>query len=648
MISGILFLCAVACMVAGHVFKVCRWGKSFLSVYEDPPMGSLLNAMAVGQAVNAILPVRAGDFFRVFWAGRKLKNGYAFSAASVITDLYLDLATVSMMFLILLLSGKGGRQMQAMAQGYLLLIILVIPVTVLCILFRKIIKKLICIVASVFNQKIEFDVLLISYLVILSLKDIVVRIYKKKLFIYTAGMWIGYAASYVLFAEMLQRSGHFCTASEVFMALFSGMGLRGMEISVQGAWTAYILLPLVACMVIAAIIGNTSKQEQGYKKTLPQMNQSDRLAFLRTYYAEEKREYIQSYLDINKDVTVMQDHSAGSNASTVTIMKNDGNIFFRKYAFCEDGSKLKEQIEWIEHHQVVLPLPIITESRCETDYVTYDMHSYRGSEGMFQMIHSMPTEKNWEILKHVLNDIHFELHSMNRRKADSETLEQYIESKVSKNLKVIRKSDKYIKALEQYDVLWVNGKKLHTLRHYSKMLEKGHLTDVFREDYYADIHGDLTVENIIVVTDPAEMSTAEYEGKVKPLNYYLIDPNTGNVHDSPFLDFAKLLQSLHGNYEFLMMVSSVKIRKDCIEYMMVKSEAYAQIYHKYQVYLKEHFSLKEVLSIYYHEIVHWLRLMPYKIQKDEKLAVVFYTGLLMVLNDVKEMEENEQKKAGSF
>jgi hypothetical protein len=58
----------------------------------------------------------------------------------------------------------------------------------------------------------------------------------------------------------------------------------------------------------------------------------------------------------------------------------------------------------------------------------------------------------------------------------------------------------------------------------------------------------------------------------------------------------------------------------------------------YKRYLYEKFSKDQVISIYYHEIVHWLRLMPYKIRKDEKLAVVFYTGLLAVLNDVWEME----------
>lgn len=173
------------------------------------------------------------------------------------------------------------------------------------------------------------------------------------------------------------------------------------------------------------------------------------------------------------------------------------------------------------------------------------------------------------------------------------------------------------------------------------MLDKKHLSNVFKNDTYSDIHGDLTVENIICISSQDEINADEYEGKFLPTNYYFIDPNTGNMHDSPFLDYAKLLQSLHGNYEFLMMVKNVSVNKNIVNYMLTKSEAYGIVYHEYKKYLKNNFSNESVLSIYYHEIIHWLRLMPYKIRKDEKLAVVFYTGLLQVIADVWEMEHEK-------
>ena len=51
----------------------------------------------------------------------------------------------------------------------------------------------------------------------------------------------------------------------------------------------------------------------------------------------------------------------------------------------------------------------------------------------------------------------------------------------------------------------------------------------------------------------------------------------------------------------------------------------------------EHFGEDRTRSIYFHEIIHWLRLMPYKIDKDGKRAILFYAGMLMVMSDVIKM-----------
>ena len=98
--------------------------------------------------------------------------------------------------------------------------------------------------------------------------------------------------------------------------------------------------------------------------------------------------------------------------------------------------------------------------------------------------------------------------------------------------------DKYIRGLEQYDSISVNGRVLRTLGFYEETLSEEHLSEIFKDDTHADIHGDLTIENIVCVGDEMEISSHEYEGKVKPRRYYFIDPNTGNIHDSPFLDYA--------------------------------------------------------------------------------------------------------------
>lgn len=635
---AVLFLAvAVVYMVIGHILKVKRWGL-LISVYEVPSGSNLLNAMTLGHTLNAILPFRIGDMVRILWSGKEMKNGCSFACATVIADLYIDVITVGAMFLGLSLTGKGGERLLKISHFYMMVFLIVIPLTVFCLLFRKWIKKVIRKIAGIFNEKIEFRMLYVSYLCIASVKDIVKNINKARFAVYSIGIWGGYVASYIFFSKAVQKYGFCYSASDVFMELFSGSSLYNIEKGLVPFWGIYIILPLFICWLVSLVFRRKNVDNDHYKPTLPQMNQPDRLSFLRTYYEEENREHIQAYLGLNRDVIIVEDNSAGSNASTLLVMKPDGELFYRKYAFDEDGDKIQEQIDWIETHQAYIPLPAIAEKHRGINYVTYDMHSYGSVIGLFRYIHTMPVEQSWDVLKRSLDDIRTGIHSKNVRQADPATIEKYVASKVDKNIRIILEADKYIKQLEQNDMIMVNGTPLHTLGFYSQMFSIVHMRKIFSEDQYSDIHGDLTIENIVCLMDPSEINVREYEDKVIPESYYFIDPNTGNIHESPFLDYGKLLQSLHGNYEFLMMVTSVKIGNDNVNFLMMKSEAYGKMYEKYKAYLQAIFTESQMLSIYYHEVVHWLRLMPYKIRKNKKLAVVFYTGLLAVLNDVWEME----------
>ncbi len=639
---AVFFIIAVVLMIIGHIFKVKRWGL-FIAVYEEPYEGNLLNALSFGHTLNAVLHIRIGDIVRGFWAGRRVKNGYSFTFATVAADLYVDILTVGMMFFVLAFIGKGGEELQQTAKLYRLMFFILIPLTALSFIFRKGIKKAIQIVAGVFNAKIEYGILYVSYLCIASVKDIARNIDKVKFILYTIGIWIGYVSSYVVFAEAVQRYGFYYSTSDVFAKLFGGASLYHIERNLVFFWGTYIILPLFVCWIISMVMDRGNSPDTVFKKILPMMNKTDRYAFLKTYYKEDNREHIQAYLELNSDVAVVEDNSAGSNASTVLVMKPNGELFYRKYAFDEDGDKLQEQIDWIEQHQTNIPLPIVVDQHRGSNYVTYDMHNYGSSIGFFRYIHTMPVDKSWEVLRVSLDDIRTGLHSKSVREADRITIEKYIDSKVFKNIRIITEDDKFIRQLEQGDEIVVNGNKLHTMSFYQKMFDKDHLIDIFKGDDYSEIHGDLTIENIVYLGDKSELNCSEYEDKIKPDNYYFIDPNTGNLHNSPFLDYAKLLQSLHGNYEFLMMVKNVKIDKNNVSFMFTKSEVYGKLYQKYTEYLRNNFTEEQILSIYYHEIIHWLRLMPYKIRKDEKLAVVFYTGLLVVLNDVWELEYGKKK-----
>ena len=448
-------------------------------------------------------------------------------------------------------------------------------------------------------------------------------------------MWIGYLTSYYVFSLALKNVTPNYNFADIFVSFFTGINLYSINNEFFLLWSGYLILPLLIIFLCSIFVKEGQDDVENYKSTLPQLNESDKLAFLKTYYAEENRDALRTYLEINNDVTILEDKSAGSNASTLLVMANNGEIFFRKYAFNDDSIKLIEQIDWIKSHFGRIPLPNILNVKKKKNFVSYDMPASTNFLSYFEFIHTMPFSYSSKVLDEVLNDIRNNIHNENLRKADSETVKKYIQSKVTKNLKIILNDDKYIKDLEEYDEIIVNGVNLKNLKYYEKVFNENNLQEIFINDSYSDIHGDLTIENIICASN--------FDFKRSSIDYYFIDPNSGNIHESPFLDYAKLLQSLHGKYEFLMMVKDVKIQKNVVNFMLTKSEMYAKLYEKFENFLFESFSYNEVRSIYYHELVHFLRLMPYKIRKNEKLAVVFYTGLLKVLNDIYVMESSYEK-----
>ena len=167
------------------------------------------------------------------------------------------------------------------------------------------------------------------------------------------------------------------------------------------------------------------------------------------------------------------------------------------------------------------------------------------SSCMFQYTHSHPVQAGERVLSSLLESVRDKLYVLNARPADAEHISRYISAKVTDNLSSIM-SSRALAELLSYDTLTINHKEYMNLPRLMGMFEPEHLAAVFSGDTYCDIHGDLTIENIICTGGDG--------------GFYLIDPNPGNIHESSFLDYAKLLQSLHGGYEFMMKTNSVEMR----------------------------------------------------------------------------------------
>ena len=638
---------AILIICLAHVIRVFRW-ELLIETYERPNGVRLTKSLALGYFLNYFLPFKVGDFGRALYAGSRMQNGRGFALATVIVERCFDVIIVGMMFIAFAVMGVGEGRHESFGgiigtnSGYYIILGVGLLFCLLMIYaLRKYIKRLIYLVCGLLNEKYEEKLLRFFWALIWGFKDIISRLPKVKLVVYTVLMWGLYLCSYSAFSVFLEGSGISRSFRDVFFSLFDQTSLlssglsNGFSFGTETGWYAlFLLVPSVVLFVMAilwdSVVGSKATTEE-HVNLIPQVNTDERRTFLKMYFAGEKKEYIENYLKINRNILVLRDYSAGSNATT--ILCTDGEkSFYRKYAFQDDADKLADQIEWLNVHKNTIPVANIIKKNIGDGVCYYDMPYYSDAVTLFEYLQSGNKKCAWKIIESTLDILEKRLYNNTKLEittsdADNKdmgntdcyemVLERYIDEKVTKNLNIIL-NDKSLSELLKYETIIVNGKEYNNLRKYKRLFTKENLITIWNKDKISEIHGDLTIENIVCKRDE--------------LDFYLIDPNTGNIFDSKFIDYAKLLQSLHGKYEFLMAVSDVTVNGNCVNYKYVESDTYSFLYNNYRDYLKKTFKPDEVKSIYYHEIANWLRLMPYKLGRGK--GYVFYTGLLKILHEV--------------
>lgn len=168
------------------------------------------------------------------------------------------------------------------------------------------------------------------------------------------------------------------------------------------------------------------------------------------------------------------------------------------------------------------------------------------------------------------------------------------------------------------DFVTINGKKLIGIKGILDSIEKE--KDAFRPSLYAhSIHGDTTFSNIFI------------EKQSNGYRIRFIDPNPSQPYNSPAIDFAKLLQSTMGNYEYLFENSTLISLTNSHVFFTEETEHY---YRDFNFYIANRFIDNRALyrEIQFQLFAHFVRLMPYRIANDRLRAPIFWGKMLEVGN----------------
>lgn len=326
----------------------------------------------------------------------------------------------------------------------------------------------------------------------------------------------------------------------------------------------------------------------------------------------------------DKDFEIVANLKGGSLAG-VRLIKRDGRLFIRKEASALESKyafqKLQEQFEWMNNHQNLSPtIPKVTRSgHIGADMFFYEMEYYE-SKGFFEFIHSTPIGRSKKILSDLLDfcfeKIYYEIPQPTKEQKQL-LANKLVQQKLFDKVNETKKISQTIATLQKYKTIYVNNEEYLNFNEVSQKLLKLDVAGTLSDYTTHQIHGDVTVENILC-TEKA---------------FLLIDPNPDNIVNTRLVDVTKLSQSLNWGYEFLVDSNDCQILGNQIIYNDNTSIQYSELkktlLSKANTLLDE--NEKKKFSVF--DALNYSRLLPLRAKIRPETGPIYYGVLIKILNN---------------
>lgn len=620
--SVALFLLAVLFLFLGHAVRVRRW-KLLLPPSQTHTSSPEFAALSVGYVLNFILPLKAGELVRCVIYSFLAKKDLGASISSVLieraTDVVVWVCIVGLTALLAIPSWEGAT----LADGFNIITAGTAAVILLAWSIGKATwsRRALNKVTIIFNDEIRFTL----HHWFWTLSETFQRLLRqpKQFFVHTALMWSFYLIAYVILARCLEM-----TVAEMTSVFFAApwaptawTAFHEVSMQRQIAITLFAVGPVafIACYVFisrkykvrprtivqwfsdpALFLASGAYRRQHY------INEEQYRGFLRRTFSGDSTLLAQFDNLRTEDNTVLHRVFHGGSDALTALVQIDDALVVRKFALGAGRDKLALQCQWLKKYRSELPLVRVANERESSLYFSYDMPYLSGSREFFEVIHTSSHDISWKILKSVLNKIsHF--HSLHSREAASSAIiNEYVETKLRGNFEKITE---LAPLLFQEEAIVINGVQINT-RAIRDWICSEQVVESFRTRTSSLIHGDLTIENVLVNEDFED-------------GWFLIDPNVGNLFESPLIDYAKLLQSLHLGYESLHRDAYCRLEENEVFVSLHRTSQYAYLCTRYTDWIRERLGEDGLREVRLHEIFHYFRLTPYKFRRSPNSGMTF-------------------------
>jgi hypothetical protein len=622
-----LLALAALCLLLAHVLRAVRWALLFPSSSLTRRFDLLLG-LGVGYAINLIVPMRIGELVRAAVACRSRETRFSYVVATVAAERLSDLVAVGLFFAALCWRGDGGGVSDWAFPISCALLALAGGVVGVLVRRSARARRVIWTAASLFNAEIRVGVVdaFWAFGEILASRTLM----RWRYLAASVAMWATYLIAYRAFAV---ATG--IPTAEVLQAMLAAP-LDALALHWPGAGFAALWAPLVlfsAIPILLIVLYGRLREELIQTRALGAlrrygMSGADAPHALRSRFkaASAYEQYLTNLFlggpsplrhlerEAIGDGVVLKFFDGGSDATTA-LVEVGGALRVRKFAVGAAAGKLMAQSDWLAaFERAGAPLAQVIERDRRAGLFRYDMPIAPSARDFFETIHTAPMQRSRALLVDVLDYVQ-ELHrSAPPQHAAPDEIDSYLAHKARQNALDIEDFARRHLSGEEFAI---NGV-LHGFHEWRKLADLDWLRRQARRREVAPIHGDLTIENIIVAPGA-------------PRGFYLIDPNPENIFNTPLIDAAKLMQSLHLGYETLNRGVSCNLGEAGIALPSTRSHRYAELHELLEREIVSRYGEDALREVYFHEMVNYLRLTPYKIRKGATRGLTFFacTNLLL-------------------
>lgn len=619
----LIYIAAIGTLMVGHVLRAIRQATLF-PARARPGNFHLTVGLSIAYVINAVLPFRIGEVARCVYVSVRAREGFGLVCATVIAERLSDLVVAAAILFGMVLLSNGA---QLLAPALQITLMAVIAIGVLRMLNHSSrVRALFWSAASLFNENIRLRVIEIAWTSAQLVNS--GSLLRPHYLLLTGLMWSAYLTAYALFGAAIGMDVSAVVTTLLAAPLSPLLDVRSVASELVLATSLTAIMILVAGLIadgvgIRAFVRDVLRV--GMPKAELQLalsghsfaKTSDYGAVLDAHFTDRESTIAHFGLHGLEGATVRQLLPGGSDAITAVVETGQG-LVIRKFATGEAGQKLVNQAHWLEAHRAELPLTGLISQHRSANKFHYDMPFLTTARDLYDMVHIMPLSKSRRLLEGLVDHVASWHACHGVEEGREEATEAYVHRKVVDNARIALGFARQ-RIFESYRI----NNEPHELSDWDCLLDPAWVKAQMPTRATGLIHGDLTIENIIVCPE-------------SPRGWYLIDPNPDNLFDTPLIDWAKLMQSLNLGYEALNRGAAAQVRGNSIDVMFHRSRVYSDLHAGLREQLSDRLGQQGLREIAFHEIVNYLRLIPYKIRQNPAKAMTFFASAALLLRRYRE------------